>query len=82
MYLGRYQVVHGEAGEGGSKVYKQRHDGDGLQSYLYRWDVLLYKGRCNKDHDMNVSRNGIPRACSHHSSLADFESCLAESKLV
>ena len=60
--LGLYQLVPEEAGQGGSKVYKQRHDRSWGQSYLYRWDVLLYKGRCNQDHDTNANRNGIPRA--------------------
>ena len=72
----------GEAGQGGSKVYQQRHDGDWGQSYLYRWDVLLYKGHCNQDYDTYVNRNGIPRACSRHLSVADVESCLSKSKLV
>ena len=81
-YLGLYQLVPGEAGEGGSKVYKQCHDRDGGQLYLYRWDVLLYKGQCNQDHDTNVNRNDIPCACSRHLLLADVESCLSESKLV
>ena len=62
----------GKAGQGGSKVYKQRHDGS-CPYYLYRWDVLLYKGRCNQDCDTDVNRNGIPRACSRHLSVADFE---------
>ena len=70
-----------EVGQAGSKVYKQRHDGSG-QYYLYRWDVLLYKGHCNQDYDTYVNRNGIPRACSRHLSVADVESCFSESRLV
>ena len=73
--------MSGRAGQGVSKVYQQRHDRY-EPYYFYRWDVLFYKGQCNQDCDINVNRNGIPRACLYHLPLADVESCLSESKLV
>ena len=74
--LGLYQLLPEEAGQDGSYVYKQRHDG-GEPNYLYRWDVLLYKGQCNQDCDTNVYWNGIRRAYSRHLSFNHV--CLNQS---
>ena len=38
--MGVYQLLP-DGGEGGSPVYRQLHDGDNEQYYLYRWDFLV-----------------------------------------
>ena len=50
--LGLYKLLPEVTGDGGSPVYRQMHDGDNKEYFLYRWDPCCIQCTGNDNDDL------------------------------